>query len=788
MPVSTDADRPSASHRPDAKERPTARCVPVLRLVPETLLVDRGSGLRQEFREVATAALELSFDYQGVRVRASDPNDRVGTDARWIRRDRGAEAQARRILEGFGPVEIAALEDCAPPPGSDVDYVVDPEGDTGRLCSFNTHAIPRLRALGWQVEVDGELDLEVLEGGEWFAELVPEERGWFELELGVECDGRRVDLLPVLLDIITRKGGFDRISRGLGRTAVVDLGDRRHLVVPAERLRILIEIVTELYGVEGTSERGNLRVPELVPAWIERLDGAFEDQLPLKWHGRERMDPALAVMRERMVPVSGPPQLNAQLRPYQEIGLAFMQRIRETGLGGVLADDMGLGKTLQTIAHLVTEKAAGRLQQPALVITPTSLIGNWSREMRKFAPQLRVLELRGADRHRRRAEMPDHDVILTSYPLIVRDRAHFVGIQFAAVIADEAQTIKNVRSQAHQAVKSLEAQHRISLTGTPIENNLDELWAQFDLLVPGLLGDAGQFRGVYRVPIERDGNQRRLDSLRERIGPFVLRRMKTEVATELPPKTEIVQAIELAGGQRDLYEGIRIAGHAAVRQAVKQRGMAAATIDILGALMKLRQVCCDPRLVRVGAAREIDESSKLMALIEMVEQGLAQGRRILIFSQFATMLALIGAQLGKLGVRFAILTGATADREAAVDTFQSGRADVFLISLKAGGTGLNLTRADTVIHYDPWWNPAAQNQATDRAYRIGQVNPVFVYKLIVAGSVEERMLRLQQRKQSLADALLGHTAGAGLPWSERDVDDLFAPLSDESPDAVESRV
>ena len=763
----------------DVSEGSPARCVPVLRLVPETLLVDQGSGLCREFREVATAALELSFEYQGVRVRASDPTDRVGSDTRWIPRDRGAEAHARRILEGFGPIEIAALEDCAPPPGSDADYVVDPEGDTGRLCNFNAQAIPRLRALGWQVEVHGELDLEVLDGGEWFAELVPEERGWFELELGVECDGRRIDLLPVLLDIITRKGGFERISRGLGRNAVVDLGDRRHLVVPAERLRILIEIVTELYGVEGASDRGALRVPELVPAWLERLDGAFE-QTALNWHGRERMDPAFALMRERMVPIAGPPALCAELRPYQEVGLAFLQRIRETGLGGVLADDMGLGKTLQTIAHLVLEKQSGRMVMPALVITPTSLIGNWSRELRKFAPQLRVLELRGADRHRRRSEVPDHDVVLTSYPLIVRDRAHFVGVQFHAVIADEAQTIKNARSQAHQAVKSLEANHRISLTGTPIENNLDELWAQFDLLVPGLLGDAAKFRSVFRQPIERDGNQKRLDSLRERIAPFVLRRMKDQVATELPPKTEIVHTIELAGGQRDLYEGIRIAGHATVRQAVRQRGMGGATIDILGALMKLRQVCCDPRLVRVGAAREIDESAKMMALLDMLEQQLGQGRRILVFSQFATMLGLIAAQLTRLGVRYAMLTGATADRDAAVDTFQSGRADVFLISLKAGGTGLNLTRADTVIHYDPWWNPAAQNQATDRAYRIGQVNPVFVYKLIVAGSVEERMLRLQQRKQSLADALLGHTAGAGLSWSEGDVDDLFAPLAEDT--------
>jgi superfamily II DNA or RNA helicase len=755
------------------------RCTPILRLIPETLVVGH-DGEAEAFHEVQTAALELSFDYRGVRVRASDPNERVRAGAGWMTRDREAEHEARRILEAFGPIEISSLEDCAPPPGSDFDYVIDPAGERARLCAFNARAIPKLRELGWQVEVDGELDLEVIDGGDWFAELVEDEPGWFELQLGVECGDRRVDLLPVLVEIITRKGGLDRISRGFGRNAVVDLGERRHLVVPAERLRVLLEIVSELHGTAGKSERGALRVPDSAPLWLDRIDDALRGDAigdAPKWRGRERMDPAYARMHEPIEPTHAPNELRATLRPYQEIGLAFMQRIRETGLGGVLADDMGLGKTLQTIAHLVAEKASGRMTSPALVVTPTSLVGNWSRELQRFAPGLRVLELRGATRHERRLDIPEHDVVLTTYPLVVRDRAHYVGVQFHAVIADEAQLIKNVRSQAHQAVKSLDAGHRISLTGTPIENNLDELWAQFDLLVPGLLGDHSRFRTAYRIPIERDGNARRLESLRERIAPFVLRRMKDQVATELPPKTEIVRSVDLTGDQRDLYEGIRIAGHAAVRKAVRERGLAASTIDILGALMKLRQACCDPRLVKIGAARQIEESAKLSALTEMIEQQLAGGRRILVFSQFATMLGIIAGELARMRVPTALLTGATTDRDAVVQSFQQGKADVFLISLKAGGTGLNLTRADTVIHYDPWWNPAAQKQATDRAYRIGQTNAVFVYQLIVAGSVEERMLRLQQRKQSLADALLGRGASRGLPWSEGDVDDLFAPLT-----------
>jgi SNF2 family DNA or RNA helicase len=562
--------------------------------------------------------------------------------------------------------------------------------------------------------------------------------------------------------------------------AVLPLDGRRHLVLPAERLRAVLQVLGEMYNVVSAGD-GRLRLPDAAAGWLAQFaDACGGGDASLRWK-----DPAKILERGRAIargPATElpppPPQLRAELRPYQREGLAFLQHIRELETGGVLADDMGLGKTLQTIAHLVVEKASGRMRSPALVLAPTSLVGNWCRELKKFAPHLRVLVLRGAERHHRRIDMPDADVVITSYPLIVRDRAAFVGMCFHALVCDEAQAIKNVRSQVHQAVKSLDADHRICLTGTPIENNLEELWALFDLLVPGLLGDAAAFRGVFRYPIEKDGNATRLASLRDRIAPYVIRRMKDQVASELPGKTEIVRTIELHGPQRDLYESIRLAGHALVRKAVKQRGIKGATIDILGALMKLRQVCCDPRLVRVSAAQAVAESAKLTATVEMIEQMLGQGRRILVFSQFATMLGLIARELSERKIAFSVLTGATADREQAVDVFQSGRADVFLISLKAGGTGLNLTRADTVIHYDPWWNPAAQNQATDRAHRIGQKRPVFVYKMIVAGSVEERMLHLQKRKQSLADALLA-APGTATTWTEHDVDDLFAPLSAE---------
>jgi SNF2 family DNA or RNA helicase len=313
------------------------------------------------------------------------------------------------------------------------------------------------------------------------------------------------------------------------------------------------------------------------------------------------------------------------------------------------------------------------------------------------------------------------------------------------------------------------------LSGTPVENHLGDLWSLFDFLMPGLLGSSAAFQAGYRTPIEQDKNEAQMQALRRCVTPFILRRTKDEVATDLPPKTLLVRPVRLRGDQRQLYESIRVAAHADVRRVVRTKGMAGSTIAILDALMKLRQVCCDPRLVRVTSARRVVESAKLDFFFSLLTEQLAERRRVLVFSQFTSMLSLIGEGLEQRGIRFLLLTGGTQDRQAKVDAFQAGEADVFLISLKAGGTGLNLTSADTVIHYDPWWNPAAQAQATDRAHRIGQTRPVFVHQLIVAGSVEERMLELQRHKQELASNLVG-SGTHRTAFSESDLSDLFAPL------------
>ncbi len=756
--------------------------VPCLRLRSETLLIDQSEGFGEDFREVESAVIDLRFNYSGLEIEAGRPL----TLEECFRDGRG-ESECRRVLESFGAVELAELQDIALLPGATADYAVSLDGDADALAAFSTTVVPKLRALGWEVDIDKDYPCHVVSDARWYASVTAEagsdetavdggeERGWFELELGVEVDGEQVDLLPVLLDLIETRGMQALLQTPRQRQMALPLGGKRYLAVPPGRIQAVVRVLSELYEIEGTGPGGGLRVPELAPDILDELQSAFEDD-SLNWSGdTERV--RMKVPRNVPPPVEVPLGLQATLRPYQMEGLAFLQNLREHGAGAILADDMGLGKTLQTITHILKEKESGRMHEPVLVVAPTSLVGNWAREIAKFAPSLEVHVHYGSRRRHVVRNVKFSDVVITTYGLLMRDSDVFGSQSFYMVILDEAQTIKNARSQAHAAVKAVDAQFRIALSGTPVENNLDELWALFDFAMPGLLGAASQFRTAFRVPIEKQGNTDRMDTLRRRVAPFILRRLKTEVATDLPPKTIMTRPVELKGKQRDLYESIRIAGHALVRKVVKKKGIAASTIDILGALMKLRQVCCDPRLVRLRSAHEIEQSGKFDALFEMLPDMLAQGRQVLVFSQFTRMLSLIGDELRKRGIPFVVITGATTDRQAQVDEFQAGHAKVFLLSLKAAGTGLNLVAADTVIHFDPWWNPAAQAQATDRAYRIGQKRPVFVYNLIVNGSVEERMVALQRHKQALADGLLAKD-DEGFELTASDVDDLFAPLGD----------
>jgi SNF2 family DNA or RNA helicase len=559
----------------------------------------------------------------------------------------------------------------------------------------------------------------------------------------------------------------------------VPVKEHVYLSLPTERLRGILRVLAELYDGRPI-EKGVLPVPDGKLDALKRLDEIFVDNnAELRIVGEARA----AVLESKTFgeppQVEQPEGLRAELRPYQKQGLSWLQHLVDRGVGGVLADDMGLGKTLQTISHLALLKQRGLLVKPAIIVAPTSLVNNWARETAKFAPRLRVLALHGPDRAPLYEKFDTADVIVTSYPVVIRDEEKLAEFEFSILVLDEAQTIKNDKGRAHGAVRAVRTDHRLCLSGTPVENHLGELWALSDFLNPGLLGDELHFSRFYRFPIEKQRNAERLETLREILAPYILRRTKAEVAKELPPKTELHRPIDLKGEQRELYESIRVAAHAEVRKIIKKKGLSASTIPILGALTKLRQVCCDPRLVNMTGA-VAKESAKLRVFEDLTDQLLHDGHRVLVFSQFTTMIGLLEASLAERNIAYTTLTGNTPDRPEAIGRFEKGEVDVFLISLRAGGTGLTLTGADMVIHYDPWWNPAVQAQATDRAYRIGQSRPVFVHHLYVAGSVEERMLRLQRKKRIVADAILGEGEGSAA-LTEDDVELLFAPLGAKSP-------
>jgi SNF2 family DNA or RNA helicase len=371
----------------------------------------------------------------------------------------------------------------------------------------------------------------------------------------------------------------------------------------------------------------------------------------------------------------------------------------------------------------------------------------------------------------------EYDIVLSSYALLPRERERWLANRWHIVVLDEAQNIKNATTQAAKVVSELNADQRLCLSGTPMENHLGELWSLFHFLMPGFLSSLPKFTKLFRTPIEKHGDTERLRQLRGRVTPFMLRRTKGDVATELPPKIENITRVKLIGKQADLYETIRLATEKTVREALASKGLARSQITVLDALLKLRQVCCDPRLVPAGIGKSVTQSAKLEQLMALLPEMIAEGRRVLLFSQFTSMLALIEDELKARNMQWVKLTGQSTKRDALIEQFTSGQVPLFLISLKAGGVGLNLPQADTVIHYDPWWNPAAENQATDRAHRIGQQSTVFVYKMVAEGTIEERILALQARKAGLAESMYSGAEGRKQPlFTENDVMDLLQPL------------
>ena len=624
---------------------------------------------------------------------------------------------------------------------------------------------------GWSLDVDRTL-LPRVRGR--MAARVQFDSGidWFDLSVDLEVDGLRVPLQSALE------------AWRAGRRWVT-LKDGSHARLPDAWLDRYAESAAELARA-GAVREGNRRLG-LAQAWAaeDLLAQAEASAEVIRW--REK----LGEVRKRIRDFSGltthadPPGVQAELRTYQRMGFSWLATLAELGLGGILADDMGLGKTLQALAWLLYETQRRPDAGPSLVVAPTSVIHNWASEAARFTPGLRVHVYHGTQR-----VLPHQvDVVVTTYALLVQDE-RLTTQRWRAVVLDEAQHIKNPVSARAQAAHGLEAEHRFCMTGTPLENNLAELWSLFQFAVPGLFGSLKAFNDEYARPIQ-GGDAAPMARLRARIRPFVLRRLKGEVASELPPRTEQVLMCTLGKAQRVLYESIREAYRDRVLEAVAERGVGGAALQVLEALTRMRQACCDPSLVPLPQARQVKQSAKRALLAELVESLVAEGRRTLVFSQWPSFLALVRADLEQAGHEYMYLDGQTTERASLQKRWnQPDGPPFFLISIKAGGTGLNLTGADVVIHLDPWWNPAVEDQATDRAHRIGQEKPVMVYKLVCQGTLEEKLVELQDRKRALFNATVNEERLLGESLTRADLEAVFlgTEVVDEEEAPVPGRV
>ena len=669
------------------------------------------------------------------------------------------------------------------------------------VLNFFAREYPKLQR-EWSVTLDEQLENRTLKNIERVTpqfQITSSGVQWFELGVVFAASGGETFSTADIQRLILSGQSHTRLKSG--KLAVLDTG-------AVEELQEVLLDCAPQQNAQGY-RLGNRQAGFLAATLRQHTD--WNVQAPAAWRDRAARQSGEAKLE--CPPLGG---LEMVLRPYQKEGVAWLHFLRENGFGGILADEMGLGKTLQTLAHLQTcsrrreeartnsiaeqekmgkgvaerssvgakvpttplpqSSSADRQSlltsaatKPHLIVCPTSLVFNWVAEAKKFTPELKVLALHGPERHARFAEIATSDIVVTSYALIRRDAEKYRGLEFDTVVLDEAQHIKNRQTQNAQAVKAVRAKHRLVLTGTPLENSVLDLWSIFDFLMPGYLGTAKDFRERYEQPIAKEKNAEAQSRLARRLRPFMLRRLKKDVAADLPAKLEQVSFCELTPDQRGVYQQVIEASRKEVLEAVGAQGIAKSRMVVLTALLRLRQVCCDLRLLKLDNVKPANASGKLDLFGELLQEVIDGGHRVLVFSQFVGMLTLLKERLAAEKIDFCYLDGSTTDRAAVVERFQTqATIPVFLISLKAGGVGLNLTGADTVIHFDPWWNPAVEDQATDRAHRIGQTKVVTSYKLITRDTVEEKILLLQNRKRAVIQATISgeEEFAAALNWEE----------------------
>lgn len=682
-------------------------------LVAKALLAINGS-----FIECA-----LQFCYCGQEFNPLVNQDVLNIDGRILLRDKLAEAQVVKVLSKFGFHENHSL------------YLL---GNEDKMLEFLDHGISELNKYA---EVYGDESLASLRPRppKNIRTSVSISEGNL-LELAVEYENAEIAELIALLNALRQKKKYYRLKTG------------EFVSLESEELREFAGFLASLNIKSGSLTTGKTTLAKR-QAWY--LDALANEHSGLRLNRGSNFEKLIReISSPQHLEHHIPKGINGVLRKYQGVGFKWLKTLSEYGFGGILADDMGLGKTLQALTLIQSEAGQGKTG-PTLIVAPTSLIYNWQNEVAKFTPELRAMVVAGTKAKRRELlrNISNYDIVITTYGLLRSDIQDYEEVVFGKCFIDEAQHIKNPATLSARAVKRIQAQGYFALTGTPVENSLTELWSIFDFIMPGYLGQHGDFVERYELPIVKEQNQTALVDLKRKIQPFVMRRLKKQVLKELPDKIESLSVNEMSKEQRKIYKAFMLHARGEFENEIKKNGFAKSQIAILTLLMRLRQICCHPALFMENYQ---GGSGKLEQLSELLEDALDGSHRVLLFSQFTSMLGIIKQHLLEQGREFFYLDGSTPAQERIelVNRFNCGERGIFLISLKAGGTGLNLTGADVVIHYDPWWNPAVEDQATDRAHRIGQKNAVQVYRMITKNSIEEKIFELQQKKRQLIDAII----------------------------------
>ena len=704
-------------------------------------------GTRIYFKERAGKFnIDIQFVYRDIEFPARPVADKsLGTQGKYlfvVKRDEEKENQIRSLIQNHGLFYLQHR------------WQIDPQF---KVLDWLRVQVPELTKAG--IEFYGEEKLsryKIQRGTPTLKINLKSGIDWLDLKYKLELDGHNLPILGIKDAILSRKKYFK-------------LADGTNIHIPEELLNRLEKFYSLLGEFKPNGHQKFLATAfPLVDELLQQADDVDSDEMFEQWAKKFNQF-------DKINRVTLAESFNGKLRDYQQNGFDWLNFLHEFNFGGILADDMGLGKTVQVIALIQKLKTTGQLKNAALVVVPLTVIFNWQNELNRFAGNLKVLRYQGqkTEREKKANKFEEFDIILMSYGILLQDQEVLQSYQWDYIILDESQRIKNSTTKTYQAVTSIPSNHRLCLTGTPVENSVADLWSQFNFLNPGMLGSLKDFETRFMHDNENGKLQQKV--LRRLIYPFMLRRKKEEVLKDLPEKTDIVQYVEMTDVQKKVYHAYLDKYRNQVMEEVEEKGIERSGMKILEALTALRQISCHPAIL--DNEQSWFESGKMELLEEMLEEILQEGHKVLIFSQFVRFLDIVKNLFEMREWKYEYLDGSTRKRENHIQNFQENdEVKIFLISLKAGGLGLNLTAADYVIHLDPWWNPAVEQQATDRAHRIGQQNPVFVYKYIVKNTVEEKILKLQEEKKELSDTLITSEKGLVKQLSKEDLQALFQPV------------